>query len=134
MAAAGSGAGARAPAVAAPVVIWNENPLTGSFNPGTVAGQNIFLEKTKGLATADQIPLSNASAPNIMEFFKIKEQLMENVVTGVPNLYTAGVGSSPMNLIPQIPSISLDIFSKAHTHVLELIWLMAMQSQRIHRF
>ena len=114
MAAAGAGEGA--PVVAAPVVIWNENPLTGNFYPGTVAGQNIFLEKTKGLATADQIPLSNASAPKIMEFFKIKEQLMENFVTGVPNLYTAGVGSSPMNLIPQIPSISLDIFQQgAHT-------------------
>ena len=43
--------GAGAPAVVAPVVIWNENPLTGIFNLGTVAGQNISLEKTKGLAT-----------------------------------------------------------------------------------
>ena len=31
-------AGAEAQAVAAPVVIWNENPLTGNFNPRTVAG------------------------------------------------------------------------------------------------
>ena len=50
-------AGAGAPAVAAPVVIWNENPLTGNFNPGTVKGQKILLEKTKGLATAGQLPL-----------------------------------------------------------------------------
>ena len=49
MAAAGAGVGA--PAVTAPVVIWNENLLTGNFNPGTVAGQKIFLEKTKGMAT-----------------------------------------------------------------------------------
>ena len=63
MAAAGAGA---------PVVIWNENPLTVNFNPGTVAGQKIFLEKTKGLATAGQIPLSNASATNIMEFLNMK--------------------------------------------------------------
>ena len=49
-------AGAGAPAFAAPVVIWNENPLTGNFNPGTVAGQKIFLEKTKGMATAGQLP------------------------------------------------------------------------------
>ena len=40
---AGAGAGAVAPEVAAPVVIWNENPLNNNFNPGTVAGQNIFL-------------------------------------------------------------------------------------------
>ena len=105
MAAAGSGA----PAVAAPVVIWNENPLTGNFNPGTVAGQKIFLEKTKGLATAGQLPLSNASATNIMEFLNMKEQLMGTVVTGVPTVYTAGVGSSPMNLTHQSPSIPLDI-------------------------
>ena len=56
----------------APVVIWNENPLTGNFNPGTVAGQKIFLEKTKGMATAGQLPLSNASATKIMEFLKMK--------------------------------------------------------------
>ena len=34
MAAAGAGA---------PVVIWNENPLTGNFNPGAVSGQKILL-------------------------------------------------------------------------------------------
>ena len=86
-----AGAGAGAPAVATPVVIWNENPLTGNFNPGTVAGQKIFLEKTKGLATAEQLPLSNASAPKIMEFLKMKEQLMGTVVTGVPTVYTLGL-------------------------------------------
>ena len=65
-------AGVGAPAAAAPVVIWNESPLTGNFNPGTVAGHHIFFEKTKGLATAGQLPLSNASATKIMEFLKIK--------------------------------------------------------------
>ena len=69
---AGSGSGAGAPAVAEPVVIWNENPLTGNFNPGTVAGKKIFLENTKGLATAEQLTLSNTSAPKIMEFLKMK--------------------------------------------------------------
>ena len=62
MAVSGAGEGAGALEVAEPVVIWNENPLTGNFYPGTVAGQNIFLEKKKGLATAEQLPLSNASA------------------------------------------------------------------------
>ena len=46
-----------AAAAGAPVVIWNENPLTGNFNLGKVTGQKIFLEKTKGLATAGQLPL-----------------------------------------------------------------------------
>ena len=49
--------GAGAPEVATTVVIWNENPLTGNFNPGTVTGQKIFLDKTKGLATAGKLPL-----------------------------------------------------------------------------
>ena len=49
-------AGAVAPEAAAPIVIWNENPLTGNFNLGTVAGQKIFLENTKGLATVVQLP------------------------------------------------------------------------------
>ena len=61
-------AGAGATEIAAPVVIWNKNPLTGNFNPGTVAGQKIFLEKKKGLATAGQLPLSNEAATNIMDF------------------------------------------------------------------
>ena len=69
-------AGAGSPAVVALVVIWNKNPLTGNFNPGTVAGQKIFLEKTKGLATAGKIPLSDVSATKIMEFLNMKEQLM----------------------------------------------------------
>ena len=101
-------AGAGVPAVTTPVVIWNENPLTGNFNPGTVAGQKIFLNKTKGLATAGELPLSNASATKIMEFLKMKEQLMGTVVTRVPTVYTAVVGSSLMNLIHYSPSIPLD--------------------------
>ena len=86
--------------------------MTGDFNPGKVAGHKIFLEKTKGLATAGQLPLTNASATKIMEFLKMKEQLMGTVVTGVPTVYTAGVGSSLMNLIHQSPSIPLEIVQR----------------------
>ena len=51
-----------------------------------------------------------------MEFLKMKEQLMGTVVTGVPTVYTVGAGSSPINLIHQSPSISLDIVQRgAHT-------------------
>ena len=47
----------------------------------------------------------------------MKEQLMGTVVTRVPKVYTAGVGSSPMNLIHQRPSIPLDIFQQgAHAN------------------
>ena len=86
--------------------------MTGNFNPGTVAGKKIFLAKTKGLATAGQLPLSNVSATKIMEFFKMKEQLMGTVVTGVPTVYTGGVGSSTMNIIHQSPLIPLEIVQR----------------------
>ena len=42
----------------------------------------------------------------------MKEHLMVTVVAGVPTVYTAGVGSSPMNLIHQSPSIPLEIVQK----------------------
>ena len=42
----------------------------------------------------------------------MKEQLMETVVTGVPTVYTSGIGSSPMNLIHQSPSIPLEIVQR----------------------
>ena len=90
-----------------PVVIWNENLLTGNFNPGKVPVQKILLENKKVMATAGQLSLTNASATKIMEFLKMKEHLMRTVVTGFPTMYTAGVGSSPMNLIHQSPSVPL---------------------------
>ena len=65
--------------------------------------------RKKGLNTTEKLPLSNVSAPKIMEFLKIKEQLIGTVFTEVPNVYTVGSGSSPMNLIHQSPSISLEI-------------------------
>ena len=86
--------------------------MTGNFNLGTVAGQKIFLEKKKRLVTAWQLPLSNASATKIMEFLNMKEQLMGTVVTGVPTVYTAGFGSSPINIIHQSPSITLEIVQR----------------------
>ena len=56
----------------APAVVWTENLLTGNFDPGTVAGQKIFLENTKGLATLEQLPLMNSTTMKIVEFFKMK--------------------------------------------------------------
>ena len=53
----------------APAVVWTENLLTGNFDPGTVAGQKIFLENTKGLATLEQLPLMNSTTMKIVEFF-----------------------------------------------------------------
>ena len=42
----------------------------------------------------------------------MKEQPMGNVVTGVPTVYTAGIGRSVMNLIHQSPSKPLEIVQR----------------------
>ena len=97
--AAAAGAGAGPPAVAAPSVSWNENPLTGNFNPGTASGQKIFLEKTKGLDTDKRLALTNSNSPQILALLKVKEQVMGGVVTGIPTSYAGGNPSALMNLI-----------------------------------
>ena len=50
-----------------------------------------------------------------MEFLKMKEHLMGNVVTLVTTVYAVGAGSSPINLIHQSPLISLEIVQRG-TH------------------
>ena len=99
--------------VTAPVVVWTDNPFTSNFNPGTAVGQKIFLEKTKGLAAGDRLPLTRASSTAIMDFLKVKEQLMRTVVTAIPTTYAGGVAGSRMNLIHQSPSILLDMTQRA---------------------
>ena len=42
----------------------------------------------------------------------MKEHLMGTIVTGFPTVYTSGIGSSPMNLIHQSPSIPLEIVQR----------------------
>ena len=101
------------PAVIMATEVWTENPLTGNFNPGTTAGQKIFLEKTKGLSDDKRLALTNSNSAAIMEYFKVKEQTMGEVVTHIPTTWTAGVGGSHMNLIHQSPSISLDCLQRA---------------------
>ena len=49
------------PAAIMATEVWTENPLTGDFNPGTTAGQKIFLEKTKGLAADKRLALTNST-------------------------------------------------------------------------
>ena len=102
------------PVPPAPTVkVWTENPLTGDFNPGTVSGQKIFLEKTKGLDTDKRLALTNSNAQKIMEILKVKEQVMGSVVTFIPTTYNGGTGTDHKNLIHQSPSISLESCQRA---------------------
>ena len=102
-----------APAAIMATEVWTENPLTGDFNPGTTAGQKIFLEKTKGLAADKRLALTNSNSSAIMEFFKVKEQTMGEVITHIPTTWAGGVGGNFMNLIHQSPSISMDCLQRA---------------------
>ena len=101
-----AGAGAppvvAAPVVAAPV-IWTDNPFTSDFNPGTTVGQKIFLEKMKGLPSGERLALTSGSSRAILDFLKVKEQLMGTAVSAIPTSYPGGVPSDRMNLIYQSP-------------------------------
>ena len=96
---AAGGAAALVPPAPARIEVWTENPLTGNFNPGTTSGQNIFLEKTKGLDADKRLALMNSNSAKIMALLKVKEQIMGGVVTGIPTTYAGGTGGALMNLI-----------------------------------
>ena len=103
-------------AAAAPEV-WTENPLCGDFNPGTTTEQKIFMEKTKGLKASKRLALTSSDARDIMEILKVKENQLGPVITTIPTVYTLLVGSEPMNLIHQSPSIPLEMTQRAaHAH------------------
>ena len=82
--------------------------MISDFNPGTTAGQKIFLEKTKGLPEDKRLPLISSSSTAIMAYLRGKEQLMGEVVTGIPTEYTGGTAGAFKNLITQSPSIELE--------------------------
>ena len=82
--------------------------MNSNFNPGTTAGQKIFLEKTKGLSEDKRLPLTSSSASAIMAVLRGKEQLMGEVVTGIPTTYAGGTAGAFKNLITQSPSIELE--------------------------
>ena len=104
---------AEAPTVV-PVELWKENPLKGNFNPGNTAGKKIFLEKTKGLPADHRLALTGANAQKIMAQFKVKEQLMGAVVTGIPSEYDAsGAVLARKNFIHQCPTLGLEMVQQA---------------------
>ena len=92
---------------------WSEISLMVNFNPGTTAGQKMFLEKTKGLPQDQCLTLTGANPQKIMNLFKLKEQLMGAVVTCTPSVYTLGVPSTMMNLICESLSLSLEMTQRA---------------------
>ena len=101
------------PAVVAPAVVWTDNPYTSDFNPGTSVGQKIFLEKTKGLPSGERFALTSGNSKGIMDFLKVKEQILGKAVTAIPTAYPGGVPSERMNLVYQSLSITLEMTQRA---------------------
>ena len=100
----------RAPRIQIPVIMteYNENPLRANFNPGTAAGQKIFLEKTRGLPEDKRLDLTASNAIKIMEALQLKEANMGKIITAIPTSWTGGTAGNFKNLLSQSPSISLE--------------------------
>ena len=76
--------------------------------------EKIFLENMKVLPADQRLKLTEANTQNIMAKFKVKEQLMGAVVTGIPIKYDAeGAVSARMNLIHQCPTLGLVMVKRA---------------------
>ena len=87
---------------------YNENPLRADFNPGTPAGQKIFLEKTKPLPDDKRLNLTASNATKIMEVLQLKEVSMGKIINAIPTSWLGGVAGDFKNLLSQSPSISLE--------------------------
>ena len=100
----------RAPRIQIPVIMtkYNENPLRADFNPGTAAGQKIFLEKTRALLEDKRLKLTASNAIKITEALQLKEANMGNITTAIPSSWTGGTAGNFKNLLSQSQSISLE--------------------------
>ncbi len=94
--------------MAAPTPIeWKTNPFSSSFNPATKIGQQIFIEKTKGLPDGTRYDLSKENASELHQFFKTRQATLGKCIQ-VPVTYANdGSASSTANLITQHSKIPL---------------------------
>ena len=78
---------------------YNENPLRADFNPGTAAGQKIFLEKTRPLPDDKRLDLTASNALKIIEALQLKEASMGKIITAIPTSWTGGTAGNFKNLL-----------------------------------
>ena len=89
--------------------VWKTNPFKGDFNPGTKAGQQIFVEKTKGLPEADRMALSKANASEIHRYFGARETNFGNVIRTIPiDFNLDGTVKTTANLMTQHHLVKLE--------------------------
>ena len=86
---------------------WKSNPLQGNFNPGSKLGKDIFLEKIKGLPEDQRLDLTRTNAQQIHQFFRAKENRMENCIQIPTEFELNGDVKESRNLISQYHSITL---------------------------
>ena len=89
--------------------VWTTNHFCGDFNPGTKQGHSIFVEKTKGLATADRLDLSKKYATDLHKYYRAREDIMGNCVRKVPSGYhNDGTVTESFNLLTQYQQLTLE--------------------------
>ncbi len=94
---------------------WKTNPFHGNFNPGTKTGQQIFLEKTKGVADGTRYSLTKDNAANLHQFFKSRAASLASCIQ-IPIEFNAdGSTKNFANLITQHSLIEMkDVQRSAH--------------------
>jgi len=101
-------------AIAAPVVIWKTNPLHGDFNPGTLAGSKIFLQKIEGLPISERLPFTKSKAAEIFQHFKAREANLGSIIRSVPYEFNQdGSVKSTANILTQYQLLSLQDVQRA---------------------
>ena len=96
-------------AAPAPTTEWKMNLLHGNFNPGTRRRQQIFLEKTKGLADGTQFDLTKDNSAGIHQFFKARAASLGSCILIHIAFDATGMATSKAtNLITQHSKISLE--------------------------
>ena len=94
--------------------IWTTNPFCGDFNPGTKQGHSIFVEKTKGLATADRLDLSKKYATDLHRYFRAREDIMGDCIRKVPSKYADdGTITESFNLMTQYQQLTIQDCQRA---------------------
>ena len=85
------------------------NPFHGDFNPGTVHGQKIFEQKTKGLPENERLTLTKKDGPNFRRLVESKSGEFGKCVTSIPiEIDNAGVTVKTASILKDYALISLE--------------------------
>ena len=93
---------------------WTTNPYTRNFNPGTTAGNKIFIEKSKGPADGSRIGDTIDQSKTLIDFVKQKASSFGPCVTHLPIEFdAAGNPTKFANIIDQYQAIPLSAVIRA---------------------